>query len=74
MFSPRFFQSAKVASTAAAFSTVNATSPAPAYALAVGSTVLRDHSPSITPSVSGSIAKVGEVSTMPVGLVLRRGS
>src|SRR6185312_13194041 len=64
MFSPRFFQSAKVASTAAEFSTVNATSPAPACALAAGSTVLRDHSPSITPSDSGSIAKVGEVSRM----------
>jgi len=33
-------------------------------ALAAGCTVLRDHSPSITPSDSGSIAKVGEVSTM----------
>ena len=31
--------------------------------MAAGSTVLRDHSPSITPSVSGSIAKVGELST-----------
>src|SRR4051812_9250571 len=64
MFRPRFFQSAKVASTAAAFSTVNATSLAPACALAAGSTVLRDHSPNITPSLRGSIAKVGEVSTM----------
>src|SRR5829696_5827762 len=64
MFSPRCFQSAKVASTAGVFSTVNATSPAPAGTLAAGSTVLRDHSPSITPSLSGSIAKVGEFSRM----------
>src|SRR6478672_10458512 len=64
MVSPRFFQSANVVVTAAASSTVNATSPAPACAAAAGSTDLRDHSPSITPSDNGSIAKVGELSTM----------
>src|SRR5215471_2930703 len=45
---PRSTQSAWIASSAAASRTVKAISPPPAPAAAVGSTVRRDHRPSIT--------------------------
>jgi len=63
MVSPRAAQSAWVASTVAGVSTAMTTSAPPPAACAGGSTVWRDHRPSLKPLSKTNSTKVGEVST-----------